>query len=564
MDYVWFWTFWHWSKENFRNGTVLRDALHGIAAHWDEWFRHEASETDRRAIENVGRTESAQRKFILWLCRHWAPEAYTERNWLVPRFVVGQLAHVPPFNRWPVFAQYRSSYGIGGIKAVVLADKSHGEPGDIRNVEALLLPRDEDATASAIVAEEFNAEPADLETALVGAKRALSGKGLAAFLAQWLVCGRRPYPFWLATTLSLGWVSVVGMILFLLFGPEPGEGVFLLEAMLVGLWCSLIFIAVGMVGALAWRAWRVGRDLRTRLENSQVRLRVNGGLTLKGGSAGLPFCLNILSSLYRAHPCKARPSWLWQQLFRKVSSGGESWAATGVLTSDGRLKQVVLEPKLRACLRPGAIKHILTPRQPEASEQTLDGVIESLSTAREASTKTIPSRMRLGFAAEKPQLRVHSCGHLAQALMVVGDFASRRQVAVNVLALFVSAIMLAAIPDLRSNLLPYPAPSAVLPASPSPYYLWVSLDTKHPEYFGVVLESGYWSNRRADVKRCDGINSSIRAEMHFHRLTGMTAANEDDGVVWIERRRRFLGREFFPGERVGRYSISYLSHLGHE
>jgi hypothetical protein len=44
----------------------------------------------------------------------------------------------------------------------------------------------------------------------------------------------------------------------------------------------------------------------------------------------------------------------------------------------------------------------------------------------------------------------------------------------------------------------------------------------------------------------------------------MTSANEDDGIVWIERRRRFLTREFFPGERVGRYSVPYLSHLGHE
>jgi hypothetical protein len=56
----------------------------------------------------------------------------------------------------------------------------------------------------------------------------------------------------------------------------------------------------------------------------------------------------------------------------------------------------------------------------------------------------------------------------------------------------------------------------------------------------------------------------VRAEIHLHRLTGMTAATEDEGIVWIERRRRFLGREFYPGERVGRYSIPYLNRLGHE
>ena len=39
---------------------------------------------------------------------------------------------------------------------------------------------------------------------------------------------------------------------------------------------------------------------------------------------------------------------------------------------------------------------------------------------------------------------------------------------------------------------------------------------------------------------------------------------EEDGVVWIERRRRFLGREYLPGERVGRYTFSYVSKLKHE
>src|SRR5258706_7027751 len=108
--------------------------------------------------------------------------------------------------------------------------------------------------------------------------------------------------------------------------------------------------------------------MRTRLEHSEVRLRMNGGLTIKGGSAGLPFCLNILSSLYRAHPSDARRSWLWRRFFRKLCTQADSWAATAVLVPDGRLKQVVLEPKLRACLKQGKIRHILTPKQAEASE----------------------------------------------------------------------------------------------------------------------------------------------------------------------------------------------------
>jgi len=171
---------------------------------------------------------------------------------------------------------------------------------------------------------------------------------------------------------------------------------------------------------------------------------------------------------------------------------------------------------------------------------------------------------QLGFAAERPSLRSHPCRHVAQAMLAIGDFSSKWQMAVSAFALLVSATMMIALPDLRSILLPYPAPRAVVPASSSPYYLWVSLDTKHPEYFQVVLESGFWSNRRAEVKKYGGVTPSTRAEIRLHRLTRMTVENEGDGDVWLERRRRFLTREFAPGERVGRYSIPYLNRLGHE
>jgi len=58
------------------------------------------------------------------------------------------------------------------------------------------------------------------------------------------------------------------------------------------------------------------------------------------------------------------------------------------------------------------------------------------------------------------------------------------------------------------------------------------------------------------------VMQSVRAVIVFHRTLRAEEAHEDDGVVWIERRRRFLTREFFPGERVGRYSIPYLARLG--
>src|SRR5262249_47461013 len=158
--------------------------------------------------------------------------------------------------------------------------------------------------------------------------------------------GRRPYPRWLSAALLLGWVILVGLILFLWIGPEPGNRLFLLEAMLVGLWFGLMLIAATVAAMVGYCAWRTGRGLRTRLEDSQVRLRINGGLTIKGGSAGLPFCLNILSSLHRAQPRDVRHSWLWREFFQNLRSRAECWAATGVITMDGHLKPVVLEPKL--------------------------------------------------------------------------------------------------------------------------------------------------------------------------------------------------------------------------
>jgi hypothetical protein len=564
MEYIWFWTFWHWSKESFRSRMVLRGPLHGIASHWDEWFRHEASEDERRSIANIGKSESGQRRFILWLCRHWVREASLNPARLITRFVLGQLAHMPPFNAWVAFAPFRTGYGHKGVQAIVLADKSAGEPRDVRNVEALILPPDPDPTAPGIVTEEFQAETADLQPVFLAAKSLLSGRGLCRFLWSWVISGRRPYPRWVAVGLFLGWLAVGGLLMTLLFGPEPGERLLLLAGLLIGLWLGLILVEVAAVGFLTWRAWHSGVALTKHLENNQVRLRMNGGLILKGGSAGLPFCLSMLSSLYRAHPQDARGSWLWQQFFRKLNSEGEAWAATGVLTADGRLKPVVLAPKLRACLNHGRVKQILTPNQPDASNAAA-GAFSNASIQQDATTRAgeaSPGSVKFGFAAEMPQLHLHRCGHIAKAVMILGGFVSRSQTAFNAFAVAVSVIILVGLPDLLSILLPPAAPIPVAPTSPTPYELWVSLDTKQPQYFNVVLESDYWSNRRVEVSHHTDVMQSVRAVILFHRTPRSEESHEDNGVVWIERRRRFLTREFFPGERVGRYSIPYLARLG--
>ena len=563
MRFVWFWTFWHWSRESFRDGRLLRTPLSGVGSHWDEWFRHEASENERQAIAAAGQEEATQRQFIAWLFRRWARETPWRANRMVPRFVLGQLAQLPPFNRWPALATYRENYGVGGISAVVLGTESPGRAEDVRTVEALALPT---GAASLIVPEGFQADAGALETARRAATSLLRGKGLLIFLALWMVSGQRPYPRWLRVSLALGWGAVGGLILYLLLGPDPGERLFQWSATLMALWGGLVLGAVAVVLGQSVGAWREGTRLAARLEASEVRLRLNGGMTLQGESAGLAFCLNTLLSVSRTEPGAGGQSGLWQRFFRRLRAGRGRWAATGVVTDDGFVKPVVVEPKLRACLDHAGIGTILTPRQANADQRAINRLAGTPVTTGPGREKAPPGARALpvGWAAEKPRLVSHRCRHVAQAMMAFGGFTSGWQRAVTALAVVVSGVMLFAFPDLIYILAPPPAPAAVAPSSPSPQYLWVSLDTRHPGCFQVVLESEHWANRRADVFSYGAADVPARAEILLRRLSRPAVRKEEAATVWIERRHRFLNREYVSGERVGRYSLPYLNRLGHE
>jgi len=458
------------------------------------------------------------------------------------RYILSQLCRVSPFDRWPAFDSYGRVYGAPGISAVILDERSQGEARDVRTVEALVIPGG--GASEPVVADGFDADTADLTTPRRAASSMLDGRGLLIFLALWSVSGRRPYPRWLSLGILLGWLATAGLIVRLLSGSDPGDNLELVFAILLGLWSLLVMSAIGVACALGFRAWIAGRQWHQRLKENQTRLRINGGISLKGGSAGLAFCVNTLLAAYRSRPRIASHSWLWERFFRKLKSSAHRWAATGAVTSEGKVEHVVLQPKLRASLRHPQIGRILTPWQAEGKQSFVDRMAESL---RNTSEK---------------QLRIYRCRHVAQSIMAVGDFTSRSQIATNLLAVAVSIVMLSALPDLRRVLSPARPPSVVSPASPSPYYLWVSLDTERPRDFWVVLESAFWSNRRAEVAAHGGANGSMRAEVRLNRLDQPGSGDEENGTVWIERRRTFLTREFASGERVGSYSFSRVARQG--
>jgi len=540
----------------------LRSPVQGIGSHWDEWFRHEASASDSEAIEAIGNSRFEQSRFVTWLARRWASEAQWRGEPPPIRYALAQLSRVSPFDKWPAFDRYRTTYGAPGISAIVIDEASTGEPNDVRRVEALTLPADEDAAAQDVVTEGFQAESADLSAARQAALSLLDGRGLVAFLALWIATGRRPYPLWLRVGLLVAWLTVAGLIVRLLTGSDPGDRLTLFVGLLVGLWSVLVLTALTIAGTLSIRAWLAGRQWHRRLEAYQTRLRINGGLSLQGGSAGLAFCLNILLATFRSHPHLPTRSWLWERFFQNLRLGANNWAATGAVSPQGRVESVAIEPKIRACLQHPEITDVLTPWQPEARQSVINRLM--LTSVRTTRERPVSAGMTLVFASERKRLLSHRCHYAAQSILAVGDFASKSQLAANVLALGVSTVMLIAIPDIRNVLDPPPPPAVVAPSSPSPYYLWVSLDTKRSEAFDVVFESGFWSNRRADVAQYPDPGGSARAEIRLSRLSRQTNIDQEDGTVRIERRRKFLARDYQSGEQVGSYSFSYVSRLGNE
>jgi hypothetical protein len=552
MRFAWFLNFWGWSRESHRAGMLLRHPLDGIGSNWDEWFQNEATAIERAEIDTAGRSDEAQREFLSWLERVWLPDAVRNGNRQASLFVRTELARVAPFHRWDSFGAHRPTLTESSVAAVVLADAGDGHAEDVRPVGAALLPIDPLAADRAIVAEGFRADASDLTTPRDAVLELLRGRAAWWLFVPWVATGRRPYPRIAHGVLCAGWLFVGWLIAWLWWGPDPGAHLRFVSAALVVLWATLVALALGVAGTQVLAARRAGRTGAAHLARDQVRLRLSGRFVLKGGSAGLPFSLALLQALGRAYPTSLDRSWIWRQFHRGLEAPERTWAASGVMTANGQVKPVELPAKLRACLRHGRISDFLAPAQPEAAPAMIRRTEQELAAPPHGPTGA-PAR-----------LRVHRCRSLAHAVLTIARLPSAWQAAMNAVAVGLSSVMLCALPDLASILFPPPAPVVVPPSSPSPYFLWVSLETRRPDFFQVVLESTVWANRRADVSARRSLPASTRAEIPLLRLSDSPIRDLQQGIVWIERRPCFLTRRFQPGEVVGRYTLNYLNRLHHE
>jgi hypothetical protein len=504
VKYLWFWNFWHWSAEGAISGTLLRGPMHGIAGHWDEWFHHEAQPDDIAAIAHLSAQPERQREFIAWLVRRWAPNALWKGERPSARFVLSQLAQLPPFDEWITLSAFRHGYGVRGLSAIVLADGSTGEAGDVRHTEAIAIARDSAVAHSGVVAEGFTAPAAQLSTPRRAVESLLTGRGRLVLLTAWFLGGHRPFPRTMRITLGGAWLLVCALIVVLLVGPDPGAALTPLMSLLIVLWLLLVTIDGSVALVVAAQAWREGRRVRATLDRQEVRLSMPGGLRLIGGSAGLPFALNVLLAASRAAPSTTNDGWLWRRIVRALRTHAPQWAATGGIDEVGRVLPVVLEPKLRASTRQGAITHVLVPKQSGASRAAQERDTAGNGVQAVAHAQSAPPRSPTvsGFTATGgDQPEVHTCSHLAQAVLTIAGLSSRTQRIMTGVAGMASAVLLAATPDIRAILAPAPAPMIVAPFSSTAYALWVNLDGERQRDFWVVLESGFWSNRRVMMQR---------------------------------------------------------------
>lgn len=539
--YHWFWSFWHWCREGHRTGMLLESPLEDLGSHWEEWYTHEAGDNEKAAIEAIAEDPQLQTGFIAWLEAVWQQEAFETTNHLVVPYVLGELHGLAPFSDWRALKAGALLPRELGVAAVVLAEGSQGEASDVRPLETLVLSERGRTRQGRSITKGFHIPPAELEHVRSAVESLFVGPARRRLFFRWWLTLSDEDRSWRGWLEGCGWACVAGGVLLLLYGPDPGALLPGLALGLVSVWLYLVVAALFRV-VRSWRRFSAaGRELADRLRTATIHFGMECALTVKGGSAGLAFGLGVLRAIGRAWPDVAGKSLVWMHFLGALQGTSSRWAATGVLTAEGALKPVQLGCKSDACARKETITDLLVPRS---------GIEE-------------PKSLR-GDKEGQVKVRVHRCSDLVDALTNVGRLKFGAGAVRLAFTATISLTVLAGLGDLVRIIFPPAEPAVTSPASPHPYSLWVTLDTSSPRFFQVVLESNVWANRRVDVKAHDSAPASVRAEIRLLRRTDIPGRDLEEGLVWIERRPCFLFREFEPGERVGRYTLSYINRLRHE
>ncbi len=184
-------------------------------------------------------------------------------------------------------ARYRTGYGRAGVSAVVLAEGSDGNAMDVRRVEALLVPASADEPR--VVAEGFRGDAAQLQTVRDAVAHVLEGRGLIRLLATpGCSVDAARIRAGCNGACPLGWAATALLIVWTLAGRGSGKHAARCSWRCLPRSGSPSRPSASCTALVTvWRAKREAKEWSRLLDAHQIRLRMDGGLTLIGGSAGL-------------------------------------------------------------------------------------------------------------------------------------------------------------------------------------------------------------------------------------------------------------------------------------
>jgi len=603
-------SFWKWAKKEEPQNLLSR-----LGEHWVKWWSGQLFPSEWERIQELGEDPNAQKEFIKWVCQ-WAKQLPRHRqagNWFL-----ASLARTPPFDGWSSLNRYRTLENLPANNAVILGKERGGGKEDIRRLVTVLVPKlapgDLDCHIPGVMLLDDRDQPE--KSARVTPQRALEsvfnmlkGSGLWRLMIRWLVFGRKPgreganwflkalkygkrfslspdYSVGLHTgerrllkyvgqlTVSVGWIVVIGILLFFL--STPGE-TFADNTIIVPwayrlIWVSLALVLWSCVSAIreVIKAWRQGRRWARLLQESQVCALVSEppAAPVEGPSFGVVLSLSILQALDEADPVTDKQSRFWRSLLDQLKLSASTWAITGEAHGDKVGAVNRLKDKYQAALDHQGIAVLATPDQKEAAS-LLPVTKRKLNVEREIADLPPESERKrsvglapafVAQAAGVSELRLRPYGRIAKlcmdigrfnAALPVGRFNINTAIVMNAIHTLLLVVAVTVWSDIRR--LEYsprdPVLSGALAKSGT---LQLVIKTNAPTLFAASFTSDYWANR--PVKQ---FGSTGHADIELERLKNPRVNKLFDGSVELIRLRQFLWREL-PPTRMAKVPLGYL------